>query len=96
MVVVDELDRCEALRIQHRGEPLHLGRLGMSAVGFGIPKHEDVNEASRISLLLPHLVSQRTRLALLACPGSVGYGRLRDRQRGGEPVGIPDVEHHAL
>ncbi len=60
--VIDELDRLQAIWIQDVGKFLDCRRLGMHAIGFGIPENEDMDKAGWIFLLLPDLVTQRAVL----------------------------------
>src|SRR5262252_3913844 len=62
LLVFDELDRRHAVRIQHAGELLDGGRFAVNLIRLGILPHEDVDEAGRMLLFLPDLVSQRARL----------------------------------
>ena len=57
--VIDELHWRQALRVQHRREPLHFGGCGMGAMGVGIAEDEAVHLPRRVIALLPGVVAQR-------------------------------------
>ena len=58
LFVLDEFNGRETFGIENAGELLHRGRFAVDPVGLGVLPDEEVNEASRVFRLLPHLVPQ--------------------------------------